>query len=732
MNISFMPSVFHPERFSLVKIDGVLASIKNGDYAKLINALPDSTLYPDKYKEQKAKTLPAWVLSGGFKDRILNVNFVDSNGLMNFDIDNLINGMVAKTKQNLIDNCPHLYALWKSPSGNGLKGLIRIPDDLIHNDADFKKAFYQIEAHLLGLGVTIDKSCKDICRKCFVCSDADIYINTDAPAFMLDMSDKPKPAQPIHTHTSNDTAQKYINRCCNIITNSTKGDYHAARLRAGKLAGGYIATGFINEYEAIATLERASRMVSAMCGDNEAVTLREIKAVMDGINEGKLSPVEGDKPQYRAQRESIELIEQEQPEVFEAQEWQSDLSADIDFMIPAHFGIAADIQRWILDTSVKRQPAIALAATLSILSVVVGRHRQCDGIKGNIISVCLAESGEGKDHPLKCVDKILNAIGMGGHISGQLASGAALFEAVHKKCSVVLMLDEIGHYFTGINGKGANQYSKEIMPMITEMYTSANYQFRDKARAGREGEIVKEPNLSVIGMTTERQIIDNLRSSDVADGSLARFFVLFGNNNVLINTDSDKLNSNDVPQSIIDGLENLKNEFGGNDDLFLNSKLLPIADDYRALKMRLMVDFNNKGIECGQQGGNNAIFKPFYARLAVKAVCISLLVDQCQSVEILAWCADLVEKAQDVFVKKFLHLASDNENERLVKIIERAIKEAGKKGIVRKALYDKTKQVPTVQKNLILVDLLESDKIFTQQVRINGSQKPSTVYFWRK
>jgi len=432
------------------------------------------------------------------------------------------------------------------------------------------------------------------------------------------------------------------------------------------------------------------------------------------------------------QIDNIDKLDLPEVEKAEAQEWQSDLSADIDFMIPEHFGVAAEIQRWILDTSVKRQPAIALAATLSILSVVVGRHRQCDGIKGNIISVCLAESGEGKDHPLKCVSKILDAIGMGDKVTGQLASGAALFEAVHRKPSIVLMLDEIGHYFTGINGKGANQYSKEIMPMITEMYTSANYQYRDKARAGREGEIVKEPNLSVIGMTTERQIIDSLRTSDVADGSLARFFVLFGNNNVLINPKSDKLSSNEIPASIILGLEDLREKWGSNDEMFLNSKLLDITDDYRDLKMKLMIDFNDKGIECGKEGTSKAIFKPFYLRLAVKAVSMSLLIDQCGSVEVLQWCADLAEKAQDIFIKKFLHLASDNENERLVKIIERAIKEAGKKGIARKSLYDKTKQVPTVQKNLIIADLIDSDKIFTQPMRINGSQKPTTVYFWRK
>src|SRR5574343_74748 len=125
------------------------------------------------------------------------------------------------------------------------------------------------------------------------------------------------------------------------------------------------------------------------------------------------------------------------PEEKTAQKWNDDLSSEIDYMIPDEFVLASDIQKWILSTSIKKQPAIALAATLTILSVVIGRHIHCDGIKGNIINVCLAGSGEGKDHPLKCVDRVLSAIEMESCITAQVASGAALFEAVQRSPSSV-------------------------------------------------------------------------------------------------------------------------------------------------------------------------------------------------------------------------------------------------------------------------------------------------------
>ena len=730
MNVSFLPSALQPDKFSLIKIDGVLSSIKNGNHAAQISALPDSTLYPDRYKQAKLK-LPTWAFNGAFSDKVDNAHFVESSGFFHFDIDGLINGMVAKTKQNLIDNCPHLYAIWKSPSGNGLKGLIRIPDDLIHNDADFKKAYSQIEPYFLGLGITIDKSCKDVRRLCFVCSDPDIYINTDAPAFMLDMTDKPKPAQQSQAYTTNDIAQKYINRCCNIITNSQKGDYHAARLRAGKLAGGYIAANFINEYEAIAALERASRMVSAMCGDNEAVALREIKATMDGINEGKLSPVEGDKP--RAQRQSIEYIEPEQvePEVFEAQEWQSDLSADIDFMIPAHFGIAADIQRWILDTSVKRQPAIALAATLSILSVVVGRQINFNGIKGNIMSVCLAGSGHGKDHPLKCAEIILDKVGLGDNVYAQVASGAALFEAVHTTPSCLLQIDEMGHYLSSINSKGANPFLKEVMPMITRFYTDASTHFTDKGRkAESKGKKIEEPNLSLIGMTTENQIIETMRTSEVSDGSLARFLIMYGEKGTQIQT--TRLSVRDVPDSIIDGLTALMDKHGRDNFGFMGSKAIEVSESYQNAFNELSVRMNDKANELGaDENSSNAMFEPFYHRVAVRSAQIALVIDQCQNIEVLKWAELLTVKTTEMFTKKFKHLAADNENEKMAKTVERAIVESGKNGITKSQLYDRTRKVSTIQKKMILDDLIESGKVFTDSRTEKGKQRAVTFYFWK-
>ena len=405
-----------------------------------------------------------------------------------------------------------------------------------------------------------------------------------------------------------------------------------------------------------------------------------------------------------------------------AQEWQPNLSGEIDYLIPFPC-LALDIQQWIISTCVKVQPAMSFAATMAVLAVVSGRDTQVMGTKGAFMGLCLAESGEGKDWPLKSCHRLLDSVGLGHHVYGDMASGAALVESIQATPSALLQIDEAGHYFAAINSKGSNQFSREIMPIITKCYTSSADYYQDKARKGQEGIKIIEPNLNVLGMSTERQIMDTLKTSEVADGSLARFMVIFGLNNVSIN--QNRQCGATVPETIKSRLELLKGT-----QFLLKSKHIALTPDYLARKIELEHYFNELAIKIGTSGGDKAMFKPFYYRLAVRSIALSLLIDQCYSIDVLNWCADIVKKSCDVFVKKFCHLAADNDNEKYVKIIERAIKESGVTGITATQLYNKTRSVESGMKRRIINDLVEADMIFSGEDK--GVKKPITRYFWKK
>jgi hypothetical protein len=73
---------------------------------------------------------------------------------------------------------------------------------------------------------------------------------------------------------------------------ATSGGYHHARLRAGKLAGGFISAGLINETEIIQALSQASDSISSQYGDSAEVIQREQKTIYDAIQYGKGQPCE--------------------------------------------------------------------------------------------------------------------------------------------------------------------------------------------------------------------------------------------------------------------------------------------------------------------------------------------------------------------------------------------------------------------------------------------------------
>jgi len=310
MQAIYLSSVFDTSKHQYLDVEEILRDIQYGKFKRSIDSLP--AYGSVEYKEAKTR-LPAWSFSGAFNGNIINKNFTSSNGLFHIDIDGIDD--VEAEKERIIDEIPEIVALWLSPSRHGLKGLIRIPDNLINSDDDFKRAFFQVRDYLKAHNIKIDEQCKDVRRLCFVSYDSEIIVNTNAPALILDLSEKKESCKSYAPSNNNniiinsqETEQKYISRACNIIMSATKGDFHAARIRAGKLGGGYIAANLVDENAMISALIRSSDFVCSSNGDNEQITRRERKAVMDGLDAGRSQPVEGDRNRsyYQAERDSVE------------------------------------------------------------------------------------------------------------------------------------------------------------------------------------------------------------------------------------------------------------------------------------------------------------------------------------------------------------------------------------------------------------------------------------------
>ena len=130
------------------------------------------------------ETLPAVTISANFPDKRHAKSAHTVTGLIQIDIDKCADPFELKTQ---ISADPHTLACFISPSGNGVKAIVRT--DASANDADgqtyklneHKSIFTKVQRYYTQhFNVEIDKQCSDISRLMYYSHDPEIYINLDA------------------------------------------------------------------------------------------------------------------------------------------------------------------------------------------------------------------------------------------------------------------------------------------------------------------------------------------------------------------------------------------------------------------------------------------------------------------------------------------------------------------------------------------------------------------------
>jgi hypothetical protein len=112
--------------------------------------------------------LPAVMWSGRFRSRRSNDSdrLLQHSGLLCADLDELGN-RITEVRKELVKS-PHLWALFTSPTGDGLKCVFRVSADAAKHSGSFRA----VEQHVRELsGIQIDRSCSDVARLCFLSHD---------------------------------------------------------------------------------------------------------------------------------------------------------------------------------------------------------------------------------------------------------------------------------------------------------------------------------------------------------------------------------------------------------------------------------------------------------------------------------------------------------------------------------------------------------------------------------
>lgn len=168
MMITIFKNIFSKEAY-YISAESALSRIETGNSRAIIEEIRNTL---DKEKANKLKNnLPSACFSGKFGNERTDESIIEHSGFIVLDFDNVYD---IRTKQTDIINHDFVYACWVSPSGKGLKVLIKIASGSKHRE--------HFQA-LQEVFPEIDRSGINVSRVCYESYDPDIYKNLNATVF---------------------------------------------------------------------------------------------------------------------------------------------------------------------------------------------------------------------------------------------------------------------------------------------------------------------------------------------------------------------------------------------------------------------------------------------------------------------------------------------------------------------------------------------------------------------
>jgi len=221
--------------------------------------------------------LPVVCFSGEFSSR-KDSDLKEHSSLIILDFDYVD---VSDTKAKLAGD-DHILSCWTSPSGQGVKALVRITNPERHRDH-----FRALRAYFdKKYGLDVDKSGINESRACYESYDSEIVIKDGSIKFGHMLSKDPVPELPIEDKPrSGGTDYTKVQIAVRMIERALDGEKHETLVKAAHLMGGYIASGKVEEHEAVRILHQE------ICKRDIVSEDQALKSIADAIEHGKLLPI---------------------------------------------------------------------------------------------------------------------------------------------------------------------------------------------------------------------------------------------------------------------------------------------------------------------------------------------------------------------------------------------------------------------------------------------------------
>lgn len=272
-------------------IENALNRIKTGKSKSKVLQIREKVLLDEKIDEDKL-SLPFVLFSADSVKKTISKKGLETfredasveshSGYFCIDFDKCD---VLQKKEQLKKD-PYVHAVWISPSGTGVKGLVKCPPSIEKHDL-YYTAF-------LDRYPDLDTTSRNISRGQYESYDPDLYHNPNS--LVWDKTLTREQQKKNREKEGNRRGTKIISTAVGMVRASYDGIKHDSLRNAAVLLGGYIATGRINEEEAIKVLEEEIKL------KNPKDFIGAQQTIQDGISYGKSRPLIESKKIEKAQQ----------------------------------------------------------------------------------------------------------------------------------------------------------------------------------------------------------------------------------------------------------------------------------------------------------------------------------------------------------------------------------------------------------------------------------------------
>ncbi len=271
--ISIYPNMYKAKNVKYISVHNALTWIKMGRWADKVSKVKEGVI--DK------KDLPAIIWGGQFKegDRT-NEGISHYSGLapLDFDMKDSTQEEIQE-KIDMLKEDPFILAIWRSSSGKGIHCLMRI-----QSQEDYKAHYRAIISKYDG----IDPACSNISRLLFVSHDPNIHVNVESLIF-TDIIREEQLILPSEPTLATKTDFRKLEMVCNLFLNAKVGERNQKMLKAGRLLGGFVAGGLVQEDIGVQALLGALETRRHEMGEKDYQAAKV--TLNNGLQHGLLSPL---------------------------------------------------------------------------------------------------------------------------------------------------------------------------------------------------------------------------------------------------------------------------------------------------------------------------------------------------------------------------------------------------------------------------------------------------------